>query len=285
MKLKRITFYMISKRALRKVESKQHTNELNEKYKDLVDTIVPNRKRKSFTGFDCLRYCNQMDYTMPFMIYVPKNKNGKLPLVIGDIKRCYRDEGRIPLLDYKYFVRKLKKEMKKNPCIILLPMHYNRSIFVEKDNTYDKGYDGIFNGLLEKVIREYPVDKNRIYIVGASNTAAGIWSQLRLHPEKYAAAIPMMGWCDDISDEYFEKIKNIPIWASHAENDTNVLIGNFNFDGNQWYGTDIIVEGLKKAGSTKIKYTRYKKYGHGASIKFLQNEDWHTWLFEQKKDN
>ncbi len=284
-KLKLKRFYHLTAKQIYGMRQKyiQHINDNNEKYKDLVDTIVPNRKSKSLTGFERLRYCNQMDYTMPFMLYVPKNIDGKVPLIIWNVNRGSAiDEGRMPWLVYKNFVRKLKREMKNNPCIILLPMPTTSS-FVKKGNHYNKGYDAIFSGLYNKITEEYPVDKDRVYIVGSSNSAAGVWSQLRRHPDRYAAALALMGWTDDDSNENFESIKDIPVWACHAENDTNIPIGEFLFEDEKNFGTDIIVDRLKKSGSTKIKYTRYKKYNHSAAMKFLQKEDWHSWLFAQKK--
>lgn len=254
------------------------------KYTSLPDDIVTNRKTKLF-GFERLRYCNnRMNYTMPFALYKPKNINNKLPLVI--FLHGYTNGGEeniLPFTECLHFANKIKRNIKKNPCIILVPsIPKYCGYFMEKKNDIKNqtGFEGIFSHLLAKLKEKYPIDENRIYIVGSSNGAGGIWSQLRLHPDRYAAAIPMMGFCDVADDEYFESIKDIAIWAVHAENDKSVDIRKSH---NGYHGSDTLVEGLKKAGAPKLRYSRCKRFGHRVSFYFLHTQDWYTWLFEQTK--
>lgn len=260
----------------------QNIDFYKKKYADLRDDIVVNFKTKIF-GFERLRYCNsQMDYTMPFALYKPKNLKEKIPLVI--FLHGYTNGGErnlVPFTECLHFTNKIKRNIKKNPCMMLVPsIPKYAGYFTPADGSDNAGFEGNFNGLFNKLIREYPIDENRIYIVGSSNGAGGTWSQLRLHPERYAAAIPMMGWSDVITDDYFESIKDVAVWAVHAEDDKNVRIGEM---GNGYYGSDYLVEGLKKSGSLKVKYSRYIKHGHTASRFFLHHEDWYSWLFNQTK--
>ncbi len=286
MKLKSM-YYVTDKYAFNREKKRfEEIDKFENQHKHLTDDIVTVGK-KSLAGFDRLRYCNNiMDYSLPFMMYVPENAKGKLPLVIWNCNA----EKHIPFGVYRNFVIKLKRNMKKNPCIILLPAPITHSVITD-DNTYDKGYDATFTCFLNKLFAEYPVDKDRIYLFGSSYSAAIAWSQLRLHPDRYAAVVPMMGWYDVVNKEYFEsgeyfnKIKNVPIWACHAENDNNIPIGETYMLGVNRMGSDVLVDRLRKAGSTKLKYTRYKKYAHGAAMKFLKKEDWYLWLFEQKRES
>ncbi len=255
-----------------------------DKYASVDNDIVANRKTK-ILGFERLRYCNnEMHYTLPFAVYKPKKIQGKLPLVI--FLHGYTNGGEenlVPFTQCFHFSNKIKRNMKKNPCIILVPSipRYCHYCTLQKDDCENrKDFDGIFNGLFEKLKENYPIDEDRIYMVGSSNGAGGVWSQLRLHPDRYAAVIPMMGFSDVVDDEYFESIKDVAIWAVHAENDSAVKIGKNRDD---CYGSDVIVEGLKKAGAAKLRYSRYKKFGHRVSGVFLHNEDWYSWMFEQKR--
>ncbi len=260
-----------------------------DKYKNVENGIVVNRKT-DILGFKRLRYCNnKTPYTLPFALYTPKGmSNEKIPLVIFLHGMGNGGESNIqPFTEYFHMTNVIKRNIKNEPCIMLVPStpkgtEYTIPKFYEDKCPWRK----IFDGLFEKLVREYPVDLNRIYIVGASNGAGGVWSQLRLYPDRYAAAIPMMGWSDDISEEFFESIKNVPIWASHAENDMSINIKEFCFDGEHtFYGSDTLVEGLKKAGSHRVKYTRYTKYGHRATNIFRNTEDWYSWLFSQKRSD
>lgn len=255
-----------------------------EKYKDLTDDIVVNRKI-NLLDFKRLRYCNnKLSFTLPFALYKPKKIKEKLPLVV--YLHGFTNGGEsnvIPFTECLLLVLKLKMQMKKYPCMILVPSlpKVNEYVIRKDDNESSlNGFDANFSGILKKLVEKENADERRIYLIGCSNGAAGTWSQLRLHPERYAAAIAMMGWSDDISEEFFESIKNVPVWAVHAEDDP-VSIGKFPDSDN--YGSDCLVEGLRKAGNSKVRYTRYTKYGHRAAEVFMRKENVVPWLFEQKK--
>ena len=255
------------------------------KHSDLSDGIAVNRKR-NFLGFERLRYCcDNTIYTMPFALYKPKRVHGKLPLVIFLHGMGNGGESNIhPIAESLSLILRLRMQMKKNPCMILVPSLPKITGFPVSTNTeYGDpkiGFENNFNGLFSRLIKEYPVDEDRVYIFGCSNGAGGVWSQLRLHPDRYAAAIPMMGFSEPMPDEYFEKLKDVAIWAVHASNDNNVKIGKIN---DNLYGTDCLVDGLKKAGNKKLEYTRYNRYGHSAAGVFMRKENYIPWLFEQKR--
>ncbi len=255
-----------------------------EKYSDLKNDIVSNGCK--IFGFERFRYCNKdMAYTMPFAVYEPKNKSGqKLPVLIYLHGKTNGGETNItPFTECMGIVaRKIKKLKRKNPCIMVvpsIPRSYGYDIKVKNEDNFL--FDAIFNELFPLLKEKYPIDENRVYLMGSSNGAGGTWSQIIKHPERYAAAIPMMGYSDADEDKYFEAIKDIPVWAVHAEDDDNVLIGKSEYGVD---GSDILIEKLKAAGNGKVKYSRYKKYGHGVAKVFVKRENWCDWLFEQKKE-
>ena len=257
----------------------------NEKYKDIKNDFVVNFKTK-ILGMERLRYCNnEKAYTMPFALYTPETCRGeKYPLVI--YLHGYRNGGETNRVHgAKYVVNECKKNMKESPCFIVVPSlpKYERYVTgpeKEKSGEISTLFDGIFTEFLETLCNRNPIDKNRIYIIGNSDGAGGVWAQLRLHPERYATAIPMMGFSFFDTPDFYNSIKDIPVWAVHAEDDTVVAIGKGNHGS---FGSDIIVEGIKTAGGTKIKYSRYTESGHGASVVYLREENWHSWLFSQNK--
>ncbi len=253
-----------------------------EKYSDLKSDIVSNGCK--VFGFKRLRYCNNsMDYTMPFAVYEPRYKNRqKLPVLIFLHGRTNGGETNlVPFTECMTVAKKIRKGKKKNPCIMVVPSIPKSCCFDIFVKTDDKTlFDAIFNELFPLLREKYPIDENRVYLMGSSNGAGGTWSQIIKHPERYAAAMPMMGYSDADEDKYFEAIKDIPVWAVHAEDDDNVSIGKSEYGVD---GSDILVEKLKAAGNSKVKYSRYKKYGHKVAKVFLKNENWYDWLFEQKK--
>ncbi len=249
------------------------------KYFGLDNEIVVNRKVK-FLGFERLRYCiPDAAYTLPFALYSPKKIKEKIPLLI--YLHGYTNGGEsnlIPFYESLPIIFRTRLNIRKHPAFILIPSLPRFEGFPSKEG---EGFDKIFTPLFEKLIKEYPIDKKRVYIMGSSNGGMGSWTQLGIHPERYAAAIPMMGciFTPDV-DGYCKTIKDKSVWAVHAADDKAVEIGESKTFGA--YGSDVITDGLKKIGSKNLKYTRYEKYGHSASAHFIKKEDWHSWLFEQK---
>lgn len=103
--------------------------------------------------------------------------------------------------------------------------------------------------LLEKLKKEYSVDKDRIYVSGISMGGFGTWDLITRHPNTFAAAIPVCGGADSLKAEV---VKDIPIYTFHGESDWDVPVA----------GTRAMVEAIKTAGGNKITYTEYAGRGH-----------------------
>jgi len=55
--------------------------------------------------------------------------------------------------------------------------------------------------LLDKFIKEEAVDPSRVYVTGNSMGGYGTWEAIRRRPELFAAAVPMCGGGNLLSDE------------------------------------------------------------------------------------
>jgi predicted peptidase len=152
--------------------------------------------------------------------------------------------------------------------------------------------------LVDQVIAERrDIDTTRLYITGLSMGGYGTWSFVSRHPNYFAAAVPICGGGDPfalpsnrpgskigITNEFdpkgLKRAKDLPIWAFHGAKDGSVPIKE----------TKILVESLKAAGSTKVKFTAYKDAGHVAAWQKAYNDPelW-KWFFlqeiAQKKQN
>lgn len=146
--------------------------------------------------------------------------------------------------------------------------------------------------LVDEVIAAQPdIDTARLYITGLSMGGYGSWSFISLHPNYFAAAVPICGGGDPfalpsirsggksgIKNEFdpagLKRAKDLPIWAFHGAKDGSVPIKE----------TEMLVESLKAAGATKVKFTAYKDAGHVAAWQRAYNDPelW-KWLFAQKK--
>jgi len=71
-------------------------------------------------------------------------------------------------------------------------------------------------GLVQQLAEQYPIDKSRVYLVGASMGATGIWSMLYRYPNFAAGALIMNGRSDPGVAQYVET----PVLVFHGKQDT-----------------------------------------------------------------
>lgn len=123
--------------------------------------------------------------------------------------------------------------------------------------------------LVEKLLKDSHVDKDRVYVGGLSMGGFGTLDLLHRHPEWFAAAVPVCGGADlgQVS-----KYKDIPLWVFHGARDEVVkpeLSRN-------------LVKTLEKMGSSP-KYTEYPDGGHDIWNRAIREPELLDWLFSQRK--
>ena len=75
------------------------------------------------------------------------------------------------------------------------------------------------NAVIDEVIKNYPIDKSRVYLTGLSNGGCGTFNLAMMFPEKFAALAPICGYYSCTPDKLAAKLKNIPIWIFHGKID------------------------------------------------------------------
>jgi predicted peptidase len=124
-------------------------------------------------------------------------------------------------------------------------------------------------GLIDELVKNLPIDKDRIYITGLSSGGAGTYDALARYPHLFAAAVPVCGE-GDVS--IAPSIKHIPIWIFHGAEDPAV-------DAHQSFS---MVEALIKAGAHP-GYTLYPETGHFSWLAAYSDPMMMEWLFRQHK--
>ncbi len=114
--------------------------------------------------------------------------------------------------------------------------------------------------LLAQFIKDHPAaDANRVYIVGFSQGATGLWNMLLKNPKLFAAAMPISGSADKYLGDYqaWAALKNTPVIIIHAYDDTVVPVGAalsaaaaLQAAGNQFLGYGAPTPCLWSPGST-----------------------------------
>jgi len=217
---------------------------------------------------------------MPWRLYVPKEASAanKLPLVValhGAGRRGTDNVGPMSLFNSFYSV----EEQKKHPSYILAPqireghswVHNKGGLKnIEVDQTPPTDEMLTLFDLVAQTLKDYPIDVDRVYVVGQSLGGFGTWDAITRRPDIWAAAVPIAGGGDPSKVALF---KNIPIWAWHGSKDTTVPVEN----------TRAIIEALKKAGASP-KYDE-PPVGHSSWNNAFADPELYDWLFAQKRQH
>jgi predicted peptidase len=122
--------------------------------------------------------------------------------------------------------------------------------------------------ILEEVVRDYLVDRQRIYLTGTSRGGFGVWSLAARYPHQWAAIVPICGGGDPQSAE---AIKHIPCRCFHGADDNVVKVGQ----------SRRMIEVLQAAGARPC-YTEYPDVGHGFWGRAYATPELREWLRHQR---
>ena len=174
--------------------------------------------------------------------------------------------------------RWLEPEVRRaHPCYVVAPWSGGRHWEEGKWNTITPaaGTPGenarLVLALVEQMVRDLPIDAGRIYLVGQSMGAFGVWDLLERRPDLFAAAIPVCGGGDPAQ---VGRIKDMPIWAFHGDVDTVIPVER----------TRAMAAALEATGSRVFRYWEYPGADHDPCSERAWTEPrLADWLFSQKR--
>lgn len=121
--------------------------------------------------------------------------------------------------------------------------------------------------ILEWSEKHYPIDTNRVYVVGMSLGGYGTIGFAGTYPDKVAAAVAMCGG-GDLKD--YSGLKEVPLWIIHGTGDRAV----------SWKASERVVEEMKKTGETpRVQVTYLKGADHGRPARCFYIRKTYDWLF------
>ena len=140
--------------------------------------------------------------SMRYIQIIPDNPTENMPLIVflhgsGEIG----SESGVKSLPITTYVAS-KKPYEAGKFIFIAPKDTNNSW--EKKSTEKE-----LMKLIEKVSKEYKIDKNRIILTGMSQGGLGTWSTATRYPNYFAAIVPMSGY----PNIKVKALTNTPIWA------------------------------------------------------------------------
>ena len=207
---------------------------------------------------------------MQYLSYVPKDYAGKdgkrwpLMLFLHGAGERGTDVQRVAI----HGPPKLVKQGKEFPFIIIAPQCAEG----------DRWHDDALLELLDHAIREYAVDKNRVYLTGLSMGGFGTWKLAVAHPELFAAIVPICGGGETIdvllaARERGAALKSLPVWAFHGAKDPVVPLEE----------SERMVNALKKLGGKEVKLTVYPEAQHDSWTETYNNPELYEWLSKQSR--
>jgi predicted peptidase len=107
--------------------------------------------------------------------------------------------------------------------------------------------------LIAALEAEFPIDRDRVYVLGHSMGGMGTWNAVHERPDLFAAAIPTAGGLPPWKDP--KRFARVPIWAFHGEADPTVPV-DF---------TRILFEAMKQCGGN-MKYSELKGVNHNLNL-------------------
>ncbi len=123
--------------------------------------------------------------------------------------------------------------------------------------------------LLEKIIKDHRVEKNRIYLTGLSMGGYGTWEYATEKPERFAAIAPI---CGGGSPWQVYRLASMPVWVFHGAKDPVVPIEK----------SEEMVKALKKVNEN-VKFTVYPEATHDSWTETYDNPELYEWFLKQKQ--
>jgi poly(3-hydroxybutyrate) depolymerase/prenyltransferase beta subunit len=122
---------------------------------------------------------------------------------------------------------------------------------------------------LDEVQATYKTDRNRVILTGLSMGGSGSWRLAALHPERFAAVVPI---CGRGETGEVEKLKALPVWfvVGDADSAQTVLNGR------------ALVEALRAAGN-QAGLTEYRGVGHNSWDRAYNNPRLVDWMLAQSR--
>ena len=124
--------------------------------------------------------------------------------------------------------------------------------------------------IIDDAIARYPVDRDRVYVMGISMGGYAAWELMQRRPELFAAGLPCCGGGDVAQAP---RLTDIPIWAFHGSEDKAVPVCR----------SRDMVAAIKAAGGKKILYREYKGLGHNVWTPTFSDDKVFEWLFSQRR--
>ncbi len=232
----------------------------------------PENALKLAKPFDARTYVNSKGDTLRYRLLTPLNYDStkKYPLALCLHGGGGRGTDNILQVEGSWTAQLLSEQQnrEKYPAFVFVPQCPPASSWGGIENW--PVVDSIVFEAMTELEKEFSIDETRRYVMGESLGGYGSWHFITMHPQLFAAAVPICGGGDPA---LAGTIANIPVWAFHGAKDRNVPV----------LLSREMIEAMKNAGGNP-KYTEYPDEGHIISKQVTATPDLLDWIFEQQRD-
>ena len=160
----------------------------------------------------------------------------------------------------------------KNHSFFAHSAPFLKEAFSTGPQCYADSWFDIFEQLqdfIEFVISDQAVDRERVYLMGASMGGYATWQMGMTRPELFAAIVPICG-----GGMYWNsgRLINTAVWAFHGDSDPTVFPEE----------SKKFINNIAAWGGKKARLTIYENTGHNAWDPTFTNPEMWKWLLEQR---
>ena len=97
----------------------------------------------------------------------------------------------------------------------------------------------------------------------------GSWTLAAKYPNRFAAVVPVCGGGDP---QHADKLKSLPIWAFHGDQDRAVPFRK----------SVEMIDAIRGAGGTKVRFTSLEHVGHNCWSSTYAMPELYSWMLKQR---
>ena len=127
--------------------------------------------------------------------------------------------------------------------------------------------------LVRDIAARYPVDRTRIYLIGYSMGAGGVWREAVAHPELFAAAAPAAAYTPEPSEAIASALADLPIRIYHGTADEAAPFAR----------AEAMAEALERAG-VDVTFSVFQGADHGELTHIYKDDELFGWLLEHQRE-
>jgi len=140
---------------------------------------------------------------------------------------------------------------------------------------------------LDRTVREFSTDADRVYLVGLSAGGNGVWNLAYRTPERFAALVAICGWAQPTAERreailppdsgppypvIARRIRSLPVWIWHGGADSVVPVEE----------SRRMADALRRAGAD-VAYTELPGVGHESWVPAFESAELPRWLLGRSR--